>query len=176
LQSRIWNAVSASVTIEERDEVYQAVEEFLADNSERHEFNNLLATTVVGSNLQQRRVQGDGQSDSIVKYTPGNNHTNFEPGDKFSFADNFLIDFTHQLRTQGMEIIVFNSKERRSGYAKIPSYSIYNPMNHRSLLRGRHIKWRISQLGYGRYQEAQLAFKNLSIRPLNLLKRDMMER
>lgn len=176
MQSRIWNAVSVSVTIEERDEVYQAVDEFLADKSKCHEFNNLLATTVVGSSLQQRRVQGDGQSDSIVKYTPGNNHANFEHRNKLSFADNFLIDFTYQLRTQGMEITVFNSKERRFGYAKISSYSICNPMNHRSLLRERRIKRRISQLDYGHCQEAQLAFKNLSIRPLNLLKRDMMER
>jgi hypothetical protein len=156
--------------------VYQAVEEFLADKSKRHEFNNLLATTVVGSNLQQCRMQGDSQSDSIVKYTPGNNHTNLEHRNKLSFADISLIDFTHLLRTQGMEIIVFNSKERRFGYAKIPSYSIYSLMNHRSLLRGRHIKCQISRLDYGRYQGAQLAFKNLSIQPLNPLKRDMMER
>ncbi|KAI8578918.1 hypothetical protein K450DRAFT_210935 [Umbelopsis ramanniana AG] len=71
LQSRIWNAVSVSVTIEERDEVYQAVEEFLADISKHHEFNNLLATTIVGSNLQQRKIQSDGQTSSTVKYTPG---------------------------------------------------------------------------------------------------------
>ncbi|KAG2179371.1 hypothetical protein INT44_006217 [Umbelopsis vinacea] len=71
LQSRIWNAVSVSVTIEERDEVYQAVEEFLADISKHHEFNNLLATTVVGSNLQQRNLQSNGQTNSSVKYTPG---------------------------------------------------------------------------------------------------------
>jgi signal transduction histidine kinase len=67
--------VSVSVTIEERDEVYQAVEEFLADISKHHEFNNLLATTVVGSNLQQRRIQDEGQINSTVKYTPGNNNT-----------------------------------------------------------------------------------------------------
>jgi hypothetical protein len=78
LQSRIWNAISVSVTIEERDEVYQALEEFLADISKHGEFNNLIATTVVGSNAPQPGLPGEDQSNSSVKYTPGINDASYK--------------------------------------------------------------------------------------------------
>jgi hypothetical protein len=60
------------VTIEERDEVYQAVEEFLTDLSKKREFTNLIATARVGSHIQPSRNARHEPAKSNVQYAPGN--------------------------------------------------------------------------------------------------------
>ncbi|KAG2179942.1 hypothetical protein INT43_003729 [Umbelopsis isabellina] len=50
IQSRFWKAISVSVTIEERDEIYQAVEDFLTGLSKECKINNLIVTKNMTAN------------------------------------------------------------------------------------------------------------------------------
>lgn len=71
IQSRFWKAISVSVTIEERDEIYQAVEDFLTDLSKECKINNLIATKNMTSNPPKASNSLMTTSTSNVQYAPG---------------------------------------------------------------------------------------------------------
>ncbi|KAJ2963126.1 hypothetical protein NQZ79_g1833 [Umbelopsis isabellina] len=70
IQSRFWKAISVSVTIEERDEIYQAVEDFLTDLSKECKINNLIATKNMTSNPPAATNSMTTTSTSNVQYAP----------------------------------------------------------------------------------------------------------
>ena len=71
IQSRLWKTISVSVTIEEKDEVYQAVEEFLTDLAKDRGFNNLIASTRVSPNIQTPYNARNDSAKLTVQYAPG---------------------------------------------------------------------------------------------------------
>jgi DNA polymerase elongation subunit (family B) len=71
MQSRFWKAISVSVTIEERDEIYQAVEDFLTDLSKESKINDLIVTKNITTNPPETTSLLTKLNASNVQYAPG---------------------------------------------------------------------------------------------------------